>query len=505
MPKPLLRSAVQPLTDPLPPCWLRLRPSSPDTTERMGQSIMRVGPNASFRRALAETIDCAQQVVLIASFLFSDDLLADALIRATERGVRVYALTASENRVAALLREEDEFGKRMVKEHKALLNRLAGQIQLRSAEHFHAKFLVADPMGSARGWISTANFNKALEQSVELGVALSPESARTLAKWFSWAFWKEAERELASKGRLAKVAPPPAEPARPSTSDIVVTARGVTSLRSAALRLIKGARSELFVSSYGFGADHALVRAIAERAQRGVEVTVFTRPRPAVAEAVAVLASAGVTVLAHDKLHAKAIWTESAAMVLTANLSAEGMDHGFEVGVLLGESGQEELRCTFVDWWNQFPWKYAQGMKRTEHLGEICLVDEGLRSGIRQVVETREIRLSPVLAGCALELAGAPQPTLKAPRGDGSYPREIRFEWEVLPPRLPKNAKELKRVVERTVPGKDGKPSSIQDRQSYTPRAYALSSKKYVVLEDDSQTRAARALAKELGGVVVVR
>ena len=38
---------------------------------------------------------------------------------------------------------------------------------LRSAGHFHAKMLVVDPHTAPRGWITTANFNRALHASVD--------------------------------------------------------------------------------------------------------------------------------------------------------------------------------------------------------------------------------------------------------------------------------------------------------------------------------------------------
>ena len=100
-----------------------------------------------------------------------------------------------------------------------------------------------------------------------------------------------------------------------------------------------------------------------------------TRPRPAVAKAVAALSAAGVRVYAHDKLHAKAVLSEREAIVLTANLESQGLDQGFEVGVQLCSSAMADLRVTFEQWQEQFPWQFSSAAKRGHHLGEFCLPD----------------------------------------------------------------------------------------------------------------------------------
>ena len=501
---PLRVSRVVAIQETLPPCWIRRGPTEPDATEQVGPALFRVGPNHSFRQALVSAIANANEVVLLASFLLSDDLIADAMLAAAKRGVRVYVLTASEARLEKVVREDDGFEARMIKEHKQLLDRLAGHVLLRSAEHFHAKLLVTDPATNPDGWISTANFNKALQESVELGVRLAPDDASDLASWFAWAFWKEAERELAGKGRLARVTEPPAEPARPASSGLVVTASEETGVRDAVLELVASARTRLVVASYGLDEDHDAVRAIAARAESGVAVTVLTRPRPAVLPAVLHLAAAGATIVAHDKLHAKAIVADDRGLVMTANLQSHGLDHGFEVGVRLSAGAAEALDATLTEWVAAFPWRFDAALDRSQHVGEVCLAEEGLRTGIRTVADERVVQLDDVVAASATALEAADEPVLRPVQEEGPYYQRVRYEWQVVPPRLPNKAKQVFREVTRLDASPDGVENEVRTMEPYDPPVYSRGGKMHVLLRSEDELDAARTLADELGAAVVV-
>lgn len=308
---PLKRTQVKDLSnEPMPALWARRRPTPGGGTEAPGPGLWRTGPAGEFRRAMAAGIDGAREVVLVSSFLLTDTLLAEAMIRAAARGVRVYILTASEQSIAKATDEED----RRVEEHKKLLASLVGKTLLRSAEHFHAKFVVVDPFvaapARARGFLSTANFNKALTDGVELGLELDGAQAAALGGAFAAAFWNEAERELVEADRLGTVAKAPGQPRVPVHPGVYTTNKSSTQLRDAVIGLIRGARRELVVASYGLDATHPSVVELRAAAERGVAVTVLTRPRPAVLAGAKYLAEGGVVVRAHDKLHAKAVFAD---------------------------------------------------------------------------------------------------------------------------------------------------------------------------------------------------
>lgn len=502
MTRPISRERVVPIATPLPDCWLRRAPTRPDDDGGF-VDIARVGPGGALHRALIDTIGSASETVLAASFLLADDGVADALLAAAGRGRRVYVITASDETLTKVVRHDESFDAKMIEEHKRLLDRLAGKVLLRSAEHFHAKMLVVDHNSSPRGWITTANFNKALRESVELGVRLDAPAARDAGRWFAYEFWAEAERELAGKGRLAQVNEAPAVPAVPSNGVVLATTKSHASLRAEVSRLVNGATRKLVVASYGLDAGHPLVREIAAKARSGVPVTLLTRPRPAVREAVALLADAGVQVVAHDKLHAKAIVSDAGALVMTANLEANGLDTGFELGVALDGARRDELTRTLDAWGAGFPWTFAARVRRDAHLGEICLADKGLRDGVRTVEREKAVTLPPISAPDALRLEETPDPTLRIPDGS-EYVQAVRFKWEVRPPRLPQGAKERLQESEREETGKDGKKTVVKRRVPHEPPIFDHGGRSYVVLRGDGDPARARSAAEQIGATVVL-
>lgn len=428
----------------LDPGWLRRRPTEAAPRERVTDDVWCTGPQLQFRRILVEALDQAHEVALLCSFLLADRELADAMLRAAERGVRVYVLSASEQRIRKAVREEDDFAREMAMRHEQLLDALGGKVLLRSAEHIHAKFLVVDPgpPNLARAWLSTANFNQALADNLELGVRLDGSAARALAGHFCWAFWCEAQRELRGPGRLIEITPKqPAVPPRPEGDAVLATLSDRADLRERVVSMIRGARREILIATYGLDAHHPSVDALVEAAERGVRVTLFTRPRRAVADGVARLAAAGASVLAHDKLHAKALVADGQALVMSANLEPQGLDAGFEVGALLPAEAARAVEQTLRGWAATFPWVYRSDATRGEHLGDYLPAVASLREGVLRVTESFRQVLPAVIGRDALALADTPAPPLTAKPPPGELPQRVVFEWDVVPT-LPKGAKE---------------------------------------------------------------
>lgn len=492
--------------EPLGAGWLRRRPTNAETQEVAGPSVWRTGPRLRFRDELCAALDGAREVALLCSFLLADDRLAAAVLRAAQRGVRVYVLTSSEQRIGKVVREDDVFEEGMAEQHKKLLESLAGKVLLRSAAHIHAKFLVVDPRDpGARAWLSTANFNKALENSVELGVKLDAEGARALAACFQWAFWSEAERELRGPHRLIEIETNhPAAPQRPADDTVCATLRDGTALREQLLALVGGARREILAASYGIDADHVTVRALIEAAQRGVRVTVLTRPRTVVAVGVAALAAAGVSVVAHDKLHAKALVVDGRALVMSANLEAMGLDSGFEVGAILPSDAARGVEETLRDWASTFPWVYRADATRAEHIGDFCPADAGLRNGVVKVTEAHSQAMPAVVAQDALALDAAPAPVMSPSPAAGTVPRRVTFTWDVQPPSLPQGATERMRNVQREEGDKESA-RTTKGRVPHDPPVFEHGGRVYVVLTRGEDIDRARHVAADLGATVVLR
>jgi cardiolipin synthase len=490
---------------PLGPGWLRRPPLLDPAPELAGPGLWQTGPRLLFRDALVTALRQAREVVLLSSFLLAEPALADAMVTAALRGVRVYALCASDHRLGLLPRQDDAFEAKMVEQHKALLEQLAGQVCLRSGEHIHAKFLVIDPQGPAPlAFLSTANFNRALSESVELGVRLEGETARALAACFRWAFWCEATHELRPGRRLVEVKPrQPAAPPRPAHPSLFATLQEGTALREEVLRLIAGARTELVVASYGLEAAHPAVRALCDAARRGVRVGVLTRPRPAVAEAAAALEAAGATVLGHDKLHAKAVWSDGQVLVMSANLEAQGLDRGFETGVRLPAPTSAQVEAVLRAWERTFPWCYASDATRGTHTGPFCPAEASLRTGVVRVTECFEQRLPTVIAQDVRRLEEARPVRLEPAPPPDEWPRCVQFRWPIEPPKLPGGARERKQPLSFSIRDERGAPGEDHQELSYEPPVYEHQGKLYVRMRTPAEADAAAALATELGAVVV--
>ena len=493
-----------PIKDTFPPCWLKKK-GDYCQADLSNTNIFCLGEKAQFRDTLVDTIDNADEVVLASSFLFTDENICDAFLKAYERGVRVYILTASEEALKGLGSEIEDFNTKMSEQHAKLIDALAGKVVLRSSSSFHAKFLVCDPYrGSPRGFISTANFNKALTSSVELGIELKQNQCSALADWFSYVFWKEAEHELLEKGKLSQVGNPPAEPQLPSNNEILITTMKHRSLSETIEKIIESANKEIVLSSFGFDKDHPVTKLLIKKAQEGLKVTVFTRIRPAVSEVAKIFENAGISVVAHEKLHAKALIADDSAMIFTANIQAQGLDTGFEVGVTLNEVQKKVLSNIFKEWKESFPWHYSQTADPQSHSAEICLAEKGLKDGLIKINEKHIIELEDITAKDILEMEKTPPPELKRP-GERIFAKEILYKWKVLPPQLPKKAVEVFDHIEKKVTDKKGMESTIKEKVSFSPKVYEHKKKKYVLVNKDTDIEEAKKLTKKFNAKMVIK
>ena len=151
-------------------------------------------------KRIVKLLATAKRMAVVSSFLLADREIEDAILEAARRGVRVYALLASE---ARLDREpgDGEFERRVLAEHQDMLRRLGGYVLIRSAPHFHAKLVLVDPHASPAGLLLTANLTReALERNEELAVELTPQDVAEAAEVVRWALWENAEHELVEPG-----------------------------------------------------------------------------------------------------------------------------------------------------------------------------------------------------------------------------------------------------------------------------------------------------------------
>lgn len=477
----------------LPPTWTS---ADVPATRRLGHGgdIVESGPQRAIAALVRDILNNAMDKVVVSTFLLADPEIETAILRTAQRGVRVYVLLASETRLG---REgpDGEFDRRALEDHKAMLLRLAGNALFRSAPHFHAKFVLADPGNKPRGVLLTANLTKeALERNDELAVVLAPAEVLELESLARWAMWETAEHEMVDPTDRFRSVQPLGKVDHPRPlSSILTTTSSTTTLRKALLELVDKAKAEILVSSFGWDVDHALVQRLCARAREGVAVTVLARIRPAAMPALVALAEAGARVRGFQWLHGKALWVDTGAgIVMSANLQGHGLDNGFEVGVRLDGDRARALKDRLQAWCESARFTLAASPRLGDVAGRVTLWRDG-RLVPCEVVSTVDVDAGSVTAASAHDLQ-APHPPLAHDGTAETLAHLQRIRWTVKAPVLAAKASEVTRP-----------PSGKEPPSPYAPPVYREPSGRLVVVaHSPSVLPQARAVMTEVGAASIV-
>lgn len=477
----------------LPPAWLPTNPTRTQRNER-GDEVHESGRERVAANAVVSLLSQAAQKVVVSSFLLADKGIEDALLATAKRGVRVYVLLASEARLGKE-ESEGEFDKKVLELHKEMLTRLGGYVLFRSAPHFHAKVVLVDPETRPAGILLTANLTtEALERNEELAIVLTGQEVVEATAYAKWAMWEAAEHELVDPNdRFKAVKPLGKVPPPGPSSALLATTSNTTTVRDEALRLIQGARSRIVVSSFGWDADHEVVRRLVARAREGVEVTVLARVRPSSMPALLALAAAGAKVVGFKWLHAKAIWTDpQQAMVMSANLQADGLDHGFELGVRLSGSRADEVLARLARWADGAEWRLSAAPTLGDANGKVMLWRGG-KLVDDEVRPSADVDLGTVTATSAHEIV-AQRPARPNTGSLAPLAHELRCTWTVEAPLLAADAHEVRRPV-------DGEEKPV----SYAPPVFREpGGRLVVVVRSYDELDPARALMSDVNAAAIV-
>ena len=435
----------------LPPAWLTTG-AAPGPRGERGRDVHLSGPGRVVANDVIKLLEKATEKAVVSTFLLADGDIEHALFSAAQRGVRVYVLVASEARLG---REEPqgEFDKKVFEQHTAMLHRLGGHVLFRTAQYFHAKVVIIDPGAHVRGMLLTANLTaEALERNEEIAISLTPDQANEVTEYLKWAMWEYAEHEFIDpKDRLKSVQPLGRVPHPAPSASIVATTSVTQSIRDEALRLIASANNQIVVSSFGWDKDHEIVRRLCGRARDGLDVVALARIRPSSMPALRALVDAGAKVLGFEWLHAKAIWVDTQqALVMSANLQADGLDTGFELGVRLTGSGAGEIFERLAQWGEGARWRLAAAPSLREATGKVGLWD-GNRLEEVEVMPSATVNLGSVTAASAHDLQ-ATQPPRPAQSALPPLAHEIRYTWTVVAPGLAEKSTEIQKPAEGKQP-----------------------------------------------------
>lgn len=469
---------------------------------------------------VCDCIDEAEQMVCITTFLLSNRRVVDAIKRASNKGVRVYLLLASEKTFEKNYESEDDFSKRCFDSHLELLKELSGKIFIRSAPSNHAKFVFIDPFtNNAKGYITTGNFT---EEGIggrneEMHYALEKKEVDILANYFKHAFWNCAEHEMhytPSEPTLFKPAEKmmiPVDLPKKTTQSIVTSLDGNKSLHDACLNIVRKASKSLVVSAFGFDKDNDIVQEIAKKAKEGVKVTVLSRMRPKNNDALESLCKAGATVYGFRYLHAKCIIANgSKAIMMTANFEDVSFYKSFEVGALITE---KKIISAYSDmlnnWIENSGWQLYLNTKLGNLKGEVIPLKDSKYDEKKEIVNF--IAFDCGKHSTSLELIDIFEPKEIIKKHELTLSNEkiyatIVYSWECEVPHLEYGSVEKRKKREKGSPinpnelrGPLLKRMQQADTESYNPKIFTEPSGRMVVaIQDDSELEKAIELKKKM-------
>jgi len=349
------------------------------TTEKEKLSVIESGAGKVMFSKIIKAVDSAKEFVCLQSFLIQDTAIIDALIKAiNDRKVKVFVLSSAEARLKETIEEEQDF----IKSNyiQLLDSKFKNHFVHRSADNFHAKFILIDPTTKSKGFICTNNFTEnGFTKNSELAVELNKEQCKELFKVFVFHFWEHSTDEQTATNEFAKVRPLH-KFSLPKLESIFLTSPNdkISSLNKSLLAAVLKSKQTISLSTFSLDKNTELVKAVIAKAKQSISVTLFCRPiEKQFNEHLKDLLEAGVQIYFHPFTHAKSIIIDGkVGFVFTANLITNGLESGFEVGVKLNAEQTIDLVTIHQSWQNNFPNK-AVNAANIKDINEIGSFKDG--------------------------------------------------------------------------------------------------------------------------------
>lgn len=477
--------------------WVRTdAPDKRARRESVEDQAFQPGRESTLLDHLINMIEEADGVVVISSFIIASPEIEQAILEGASRGLRVYLMTASEQRLDRDPKTWSETDRERADEHRLLLDRLAGHVLVRTAAGFHAKVVVTDPLTRPRGLLLTANLVYVdLEANLEVAVPLDDDEVVETFRVLRWAFWEMAEHEVTEPGRLQAVAAGDVVPWRSPSAPVVVANEHDDSISSSIVDEIRNS-DDIVISNFGWTVGHPVVTALLEAVRTGVTVTVLARTSDRAkraSNALLELVRAGARVLGHRRLHAKVVLLEDGRVLVHSSNFVEYRHPGLELGVWLDGARAESVRTIVDEWVENAPWELVTDSALRAVGDRVIEIGDGQWKE-RNVVNCLDVRLPEIDAESALALVGSPQIPTSLPTG-AELARSVRYVWNVKPPRLESGSRE---VHVEDVDGGEG-------RTSFQPKVFdERGGRRVVAVMVESELPAAKRLMKRVNAEAVV-
>lgn len=318
--------------------------------------IWFIGRNRIFENEISKSIEKAKELIVICSFLIQETEITKALMKAANKGVRIYILTASEQRLDKDQGRENETENERIEDHKKLLRILKTNCFIRTARHFHAKFILIDPKNESRtGYLSSANFTQhALSNNLEIGIKLNGKQIIDLFNTFCQAFWYEAEHESLSRESLRSVKKIDERLFDKPIINHIFGAKQDIGFKETLEETIEKTTGPIYLCTYSISQSTTLFDILDKQLQKGRKIYLYTRPRKSDIESLARLKESGAQIKGHILLHMKGMFIEDKdkliGMIFTGNLTSESFDESYDVGIFLSKDQNKRILPIIKSW-----------------------------------------------------------------------------------------------------------------------------------------------------------
>ena len=318
-----------------------------------------VNANLGQRTIHKKSIDLikgAKEFICISSFLFENNTeICKELYNVSKKGVRIYLLLASQVLLDKIKDNIEDH--KNIKSHIQFLNEAGqGYMFIHSGE-VHSKFILIDPKSAqSKGILLTANITKrALEINNEIGIELDSHQVKELYKQFLYGFYgeKTTEYRFNKTTKSAKL-----EPINPVSIDlekgvdIIWTTNQSKLITESIEKLLETVdNEEVLISCWNFVLDNKISQQVVAKINNKSKILLPRRSKNY--EAISEFLKKGAKIRCNSLQHAQFIITNNMTLLFYANLESQGLEKGFESGIILRDKKEiESLKTIFNHWYD---------------------------------------------------------------------------------------------------------------------------------------------------------
>ncbi len=318
----------------------------------------KVNANLGQRTIHQKCIDLikdATEFICISSFLFENNTeLCRELYNVSKKGIRIYLLLASQVLLDKI--KDDIEDHENLKSHIQFLNEAGQGFMFIHSGEVHSKFILIDPKSEhSQGILLTANITKrALEKNNEIGIELDSHQVKELHRQFLYGFYgeKTTEYKFNKITKSAKLEPiSPVAINLKKGKDIIWTTNQSKLIAESIDEFLETIdKEEILISCWNVVLDNNISKQILDKINDKSKILLPRRPKNY--DAISQFLEKGASIRCNSLQHAKFIMTNNMALLFSSNLESQGLEKGFESGIILRDKKEiENLRKIFNHWY----------------------------------------------------------------------------------------------------------------------------------------------------------